>query len=233
VRKRLQALDKTIEKVKGKVERKVLEDKEEKKKRKKEEKAKKLGGNGNVSSDSEPEHEENEGMAISTGVNPGPSEATVVQGRTEPEQQQQSTTAETTNADEHASQKSSSPVFDPPAPALEDLSDIGDNNSENSDIEEENEHAFDHPSTYVSQRWIWIPRDPFGLSKELINDLHDAGIDASDEGADMDDKGIVEVTRNPPDEEWSGGRYDSEMLPCTHAVCTKGFDTCVILLHIL
>jgi hypothetical protein len=27
-------------------------------------------------------------------------------------------------------------------------------------------------------------------------------LDASDTGAVMDDKGVVEVTRNPPDEEW-------------------------------
>lgn len=32
-----------------------------------------------------------------------------------------------------------------------------------------------------------------------------AGIKASDLGAFIDRKGNVEVTRNPPDEEWTGG----------------------------
>ena len=65
-----------------------------------------------------------------------------------------------------------------------------------------NEHAFDHPSTYMEQRWIWIPRDSLGLSKVLVEELREAGVFASDDGAVMDQKGIVEVTRNPPDEEW-------------------------------
>ena len=65
-----------------------------------------------------------------------------------------------------------------------------------------NEHVFDHPSMYMEQRWIWIPRDHLGLSKVLVEELWEAGVFASDEGAVMDKKGIVEVTRNPPDEEW-------------------------------
>ncbi|KAJ7595058.1 DUF221 family protein [Mycena floridula] len=93
------------------------------------------------------------------------------------------------------------PVFDAPAPAGRDIDD------EDSDDEVDfNEHAFDHPSLYVEQPWIWIPKDPLGLSEILVNELHDIGVDASDLGAAMDKKGVVEVTRNPPDEAWDGGQ---------------------------
>ncbi|KAF7321922.1 hypothetical protein MKEN_00714500 [Mycena kentingensis (nom. inval.)] len=71
--------------------------------------------------------------------------------------------------------------------------------------EETDEYAFDHPSTYQPQRWIWVPRDRLGLSKMLVADMEEAGVDASDRGAVMDAKGVVEVTRNPPDEDWDGG----------------------------
>jgi len=88
-------------------------------------------------------------------------------------------------------------MFDPATPAAR--------NSDSEDEDDENEHAFDHPSTYVDQAWIWIPKDPLGLSEILTRDLKEAGVDASDVGANMDEKGVVEVTRNPPDEDWSGG----------------------------
>jgi calcium permeable stress-gated cation channel len=88
--------------------------------------------------------------------------------------------------------------FAPAAPAEEDP-DLSD------DDDDPNEHAFDHPSTYVEQPWIWIPRDPLGLSEVLVKELKEAGVEASDTGATMDTKGLVEVERNPPDEEWTGG----------------------------
>ncbi|KAG7093058.1 hypothetical protein E1B28_009350 [Marasmius oreades] len=103
-----------------------------------------------------------------------------------------------------ASKKSKSATvrFDPPAPAGVDLSDDED---EGEDEEMQDEHAFDHPSTYEEQRWIWVPKDTLGLSEILVNELHEKGVDASDSGAVMDEKGVVEVTRNPPDQEWIGG----------------------------
>ena len=67
-------------------------------------------------------------------------------------------------------------------------------------------HGFDHPSTYTSQPWIWIPKDGLGLSGLFVRELRAAGVDASDDGAVMDDKGLVEVNRGPPDEDWAGGR---------------------------
>ena len=66
-------------------------------------------------------------------------------------------------------------------------------------------HGFDHPSTYAPQPWIWVPRDALGLSAVLVREYRAAGVDADDEGAEMDCKGGVEVSRGPPDEEWAGG----------------------------
>lgn len=91
------------------------------------------------------------------------------------------------------------PVFDAGAPAVED------SDSSDEDEDDDDDHAFDHPSTYVDQRWIWLPKDTLGLSEFLTQELKEAGVEASDIGATMDDKGVVEVSRNPPDEEWTGG----------------------------
>lgn len=96
------------------------------------------------------------------------------------------------------SKSKSLPVFDPAAPPVED-------SDSSSDEEDDGDHAFDHPSTYVGQPWIWLPKDTLGLSELLVNELKGAGVDASNVGATMDEKGVVEVSRNPPDEEWSGG----------------------------
>ncbi|KAJ7187941.1 DUF221 family protein [Mycena filopes] len=94
------------------------------------------------------------------------------------------------------------PKIDPPAPAGVDLSD---EDVASDEEEEQDDHAFDHPSTYVEQPWVWLPTDRLGLSKLLVDDLHAVGVDASDIGAVMDERGVVEATRNPPEEEWDGG----------------------------
>lgn len=91
------------------------------------------------------------------------------------------------------------PVIDPAANALVN------SDSSNEDDEDDDDHAFDHPSIYVDQPWIWLPKDTLGLSEFLVSELKEAGVDASNIGAVMDEKGVVEVTRNPPDEEWGGG----------------------------
>lgn len=93
------------------------------------------------------------------------------------------------------------PILDPPTAALTD--DEDDDEEEDDDV-----HAFDHPSTYVDQPWIWIPKDQLGLSSFLVKELQDSGVSASDVGAEIKEDGIVEVSRNPPDEDWSGG-HDS------------------------
>ena len=93
------------------------------------------------------------------------------------------------------------PAFDAPAAAGVDLSD----EDGEEDEEMQDDHAFDHPSTYEEQRWIWVPKDMLGLSEILVNELHDKAVEASDEGATMDERGVVEVSRNPPDKTWTGG----------------------------
>ncbi|KAJ4485800.1 DUF221 family protein [Lentinula aciculospora] len=77
---------------------------------------------------------------------------------------------------------------------IEEAQDDGFSSSEDS----LDKHAFDHPSTYVDQPCIWIPRDPLGLSTVFVDYLEAAGIRASDEGAMMDMRGSVEVTKPPP-----------------------------------
>ncbi|KAG8729091.1 hypothetical protein FRC11_009507 [Ceratobasidium sp. 423] len=90
-----------------------------------------------------------------------------------------------------------------PAAPAQKTSIAGDSSSEDdSDLDD---FAFDHPNTYKDAPWIWIPKDTLGISVVLLNELHAAKVEASDEGAEMDEKGIVSVNRNPPDEAWSGG----------------------------
>lgn len=91
---------------------------------------------------------------------------------------------------------------DPGAPAAAGDSSDGTSSDEEGDRDE---HAFDHPSTYVDQEWIWLPKDRLGFSGMIVGDLRKVGVDASDLGAIMDEKGVVEVTRGPPDNEWAGG----------------------------
>jgi len=79
-----------------------------------------------------------------------------------------------------------------------------DSSDTSEDEGDRDKHAFDHPSAYVEQEWIWLPKDRLGLSEMLVNDLREVGVDASDLGASMDEKGVVEVTRGPPDDEWAG-----------------------------
>ncbi|TEB37492.1 DUF221-domain-containing protein [Coprinellus micaceus] len=100
-----------------------------------------------------------------------------------------------------ASSKRSRISFDEAAPRVSKVDDTDSDDEE----EEDDTHAFDHPSTYQEQPWIWIPKDVLGLSEILAQDLRSGGVDASDVGAFMDEKGVVEVRRNPPDEEWTGG----------------------------
>lgn len=101
------------------------------------------------------------------------------------------------------SNKSQLPTFAPPAPAARSASQADDDDDD--DDRDFDDNGFNHPSTYEEQPWIWIPEDEFGVSKVLMEEFLAAGVDASDIGATMDSKGTVEVQRNPPDEEWTGG----------------------------
>ena len=48
--------------------------------------------------------------------------------------------------------------------------------------------------------WIWIPKDELGLSAFLVGELNSAQVQASDLGAEINEKGTVEVDRGPPDQ---------------------------------
>lgn len=98
--------------------------------------------------------------------------------------------------------KSSIPVFEPtPAPMQLSITD-NDADADDEDLAEQlNDNAFDHPSSYVEQRWIWIPKDELGLSELMVADLKASGVQASDLGSTMDKRGVVEVTRSPPEED--------------------------------
>lgn len=87
--------------------------------------------------------------------------------------------------------------IDAPAKALVD-------SDEDEDLED---NAFNHPSTWAEQRFIWLPRwEAFpALSEELVKEIKAGKVDASDIGAEIDDGGNVKVSRGPPDEDWSGG----------------------------
>lgn len=97
------------------------------------------------------------------------------------------------------------PDFAPPSRRDTALSSVGTEEEYEEEQKDFDVHGFDHPSTYEPQRWVWLPRDPYGLSTVLLGELRRAGVEASDEGAKMDEQGNVEVYRSPPDEEWSGG----------------------------
>ena len=89
--------------------------------------------------------------------------------------------------------------IDAPAKALvDDDSDLDD------DLED---NAFNHPSMWEPQRFIWLPQwEAFpALSEELVKELMESKVDASDLGAVIDNGGNVKVMRGPPDEDWSGG----------------------------
>lgn len=100
-----------------------------------------------------------------------------------------------------ASSKKSRISFDEASPRVT----TGEDYDSDGEEDEEDDNAFNHPSTYKDQPWIWIPKDELGLSGVLTLYLREAGVGASDVGATMDEHGIVEVRRGPPDEDWTGG----------------------------
>lgn len=75
------------------------------------------------------------------------------------------------------------------------------------------EHAFDHPSTWRSAPWIWIPKDTLGLSDTLVEDLRAAGVEAADIGASMNSEGVVKVSRN------------RKLFRCTQSTLTPGHSS--------
>ncbi len=72
--------------------------------------------------------------------------------------------------------------------------------------EEEDEvldkNAFNHPAAYEGYPTIWVPVDHHGFFRREIEGIKEAGVEVSTDGAVMDVKGHVDVTRAPPGEEW-------------------------------
>ncbi|WVQ84358.1 hypothetical protein IAT38_006510 [Cryptococcus sp. DSM 104549] len=65
--------------------------------------------------------------------------------------------------------------------------------------------AFDHPAMWKKQPVIWIAQDPLGLGALQVEEINAKGVEASLEHARMNEKGVIEVDRAPPDEAWYGG----------------------------
>ncbi|KAG7822403.1 hypothetical protein KL909_004091 [Ogataea angusta] len=59
-------------------------------------------------------------------------------------------------------------------------------------------HAYDLPDRSAACPTLWIPRDPMGLSRKEIKNLHGA-IKVSDENAHFDEKGKIIWTGPPPE----------------------------------
>jgi hypothetical protein len=122
----------------------------------------------------------------------GPSNQVIEDAKQLDRPSSQASRRSTDSARSHKSGKSSKkiaapfPTFDPPAAALK-------GGGDESDDEEYEEHAFDHPSTYEEQTWIWLPKDEFGFSELFVEEFKKAGVDASDIGSTMDANGTVEV----------------------------------------
>lgn len=71
----------------------------------------------------------------------------------------------------------------------------GHQDDDDEDVDEDvDEHAFDHPSTYRAAPFVWVPKDSLGLSDAILEELREAGVDASDLGASMNEKARVKVT---------------------------------------
>ncbi|KAF8267559.1 DUF221-domain-containing protein [Lactarius quietus] len=67
-------------------------------------------------------------------------------------------------------------------------------------MESEGPTDFSHPGAVEEQRIIWLPKDSLGLVHEIERDLASQDILYSTEGAEMNDKGHVDVTLAPPEE---------------------------------
>lgn len=71
-----------------------------------------------------------------------------------------------------------------------------DSGSEPRYSEEEVRNAYQNPSLRSKTPLLWLPRDGNGLSRKEIEALREEGLEASDEGAWVDDKGNVEFDRD-------------------------------------
>lgn len=96
-------------------------------------------------------------------------------------------------ADSHSLERAPSPIFtnesrsSSPSPSAKS-------------VEDEGPTDFSHPAAVEEQRIIWLPKDRLGLIDEIMQDLAVWDILHSTDGAEMDDKGHVDVTMAPPED---------------------------------
>jgi len=62
------------------------------------------------------------------------------------------------------------------------------------------DYGFAHPAISRPQRLVWFPQDRLGLAAEEVQANAAAGVDASTDGAVVNEKGHVEISAAPPDE---------------------------------
>lgn len=63
-------------------------------------------------------------------------------------------------------------------------------------------NAFNEPPAYEEAPVVWLARDGLGIGAAEVEDMQAKGVQASLQGAEMNEKGKVDVSRSPPDEEW-------------------------------
>jgi len=68
------------------------------------------------------------------------------------------------------------------------------------------DNGFDPPSTFQDQPIIWLAEDAHGLARIEVTKIQQAKVEASTQGANMDQDGKIHVSRGPPDETWLDGR---------------------------
>ncbi|KAH3903644.1 Rsn1p SCDLUD_001289 [Saccharomycodes ludwigii] len=66
--------------------------------------------------------------------------------------------------------------------------------------EDQIEHAYDIPAVSAKCPSVWIPKDPYGFSTMLINEVS-AVVNISDKGALINEKGQITWSQNPPNED--------------------------------
>lgn len=106
-------------------------------------------------------------------------------------------------------------TFPPPRPSMDEHNvPLREEHSRNAETDHStlpgDEHldrnAFDHPATYQDYDTVWIPQDPAGLYRDELEATQAAGVDVSCEGATMNEKGKVDISRAPPGEDWDSSQ---------------------------
>lgn len=96
-------------------------------------------------------------------------------------------------ADSHSSERV-------PSPILSNESRSSSPSPSAKSVEDEGPIDFRHPAAVEEQRIIWLPKDRLGLVDEITQDLTALDILHSTDGAEMDDKGHVDVSMAPPED---------------------------------